>query len=155
MKVIRKVYKGFKMLDNNSKILLVEDNPVDIDLTKRAFKKQNIDCEIQIANDGEEACKALKDWENGISSPPSIILLDLKMPRMNGFDVLKVFKNSEIGRNIPIIVLTSSNEEKDINTAYEYGANSYLLKPIDYGEFLNLVQIIINYWFGINCFASN
>ena len=155
MKAIRKVYKGFKMLDNNSKILLVEDNPVDIDLTKRAFKKQNIDCEIQIANDGEEACKALKDWENGISSPPSIILLDLKMPRMNGFDVLKVFKNSEIGRNIPIIVLTSSNEEKDINTAYEYGANSYLLKPIDYGEFLNLVQIIINYWFGINCFESN
>ena len=146
---------GEKMFDNNTKILLVEDNPVDIDLTKRAFKKQNIDCEIQIANDGEEACLALKDWESGNTAPPNIILLDLKMPRMNGFDVLKVFKNSEISRSIPIIVLTSSNEEKDINTAYEFGANSYLLKPIDYGEFLNLVQVIVNYWFGINCFASD
>ena len=145
---------GNKIFENNTKILLVEDNPVDIDLTKRAFQKQNIDCEIQIANDGEEACKALKDWENGITDPPNIILLDLKMPRMNGFDVLKVFKNSEISRSIPIIVLTSSNEEKDINTAYEYGANSYLLKPIDYGEFLNLVQVIVNYWFGINCYAT-
>ena len=143
------------MFDNNTKILLVEDNPVDIDLTKRAFKKQNLDCEIQIANDGEEACQALKDWESGNTTPPNIILLDLKMPRMNGFDVLKVFKNSEVSRSIPIIVLTSSNEEKDINAAYEYGANSYLLKPIDYGEFLDLVQVIVNYWFGINCFASD
>ena len=139
----------------DTKILLVEDNPVDIDLTKRAFKKQNIECEIQIANDGEEAFQALKDWENGLTTPPTIILLDLKMPRMNGFDVLKIFKKSKISRNIPIIVLTSSNEEKDINAAYEYGANSYLLKPIDYGEFLNLVQVIVNYWFGINCFSDN
>lgn len=141
--------------ESPTKILLVEDNPVDIDLTRRAFKKQNIECDIQIANDGEEACRALSDWENGLIEPPNIILLDLKMPRMNGFDVLKVFKKSEISRNIPIIVLTSSNEEKDINMAYEYGANSYLLKPIDYGEFLNLVQIIVNYWFGINCYATD
>jgi CheY-like chemotaxis protein len=152
---VRKKGMPNTIFDANTKILLVEDNPVDIDLTKRAFKKQNIECEIQIANDGEEACRALSDWENGRTEPPNIILLDLKMPRMNGFDVLKVFKNSEISRNIPIIVLTSSNEEKDINKAYQYGANSYLLKPIDYGEFLNLVQIIINYWFGINCYATD
>jgi CheY-like chemotaxis protein len=144
-----------KLFETNMKILLVEDNPVDVDLTKRAFKKQNIECEIQIANDGEEAFQALKDWENGITTPPTIILLDLKMPRMNGFDVLKIFKKSKVSRNIPIIVLTSSNEEKDIKTAYEFGANSYLLKPIDYGEFLNLVQIISTYWFGINCFSNN
>ncbi|MBI9051486.1 MAG: response regulator [Anaerolineaceae bacterium] len=144
-----------KSYENNAKILLVEDNPVDIDLTKRAFIKQNINCQIQIANDGEEAYHALKDWEEGKQTPPTIVLLDLKMPRMNGFDVLKAFKQSPSSRSIPIIVLTSSNEEKDITAAYEYGANSYLLKPIDYGEFLILIQSIANYWLNTNCFANN
>jgi CheY-like chemotaxis protein len=135
-----------KMIEKNTKILLIEDNPVDIDLTERAFKKQNINCTIEIAKDGEEACQALQLWEGGQTDPPNIILLDLKMPRMDGFDVLKVIKNSPTSRMIPIIVLTSSSDDTDINAAYHHGANSYLLKPIDYGQFLILIQTIADYW---------
>jgi CheY-like chemotaxis protein len=134
-----------------AKILLVEDNPVDIDLTQRAFRKLNINCTILVAKDGEEACQALSQWEAGKDEIPSIILLDLKMPRMNGFDFLKVIRQSSTSHSIPIIVLTSSNEENDIDTAYQYGANSYLLKPIEYDHFLSLIQIISNYWLEKNC----
>lgn len=140
--------------DKPAKILLVEDNPVDIDLTQRAFRKQNINCSIQIAKDGEEACNALQRWEKGEDEPPMIILLDLKMPRMNGFDFLKVIKQSPASKSIPTIVLTSSNEENDINSAYQLGANSYLLKPIEYGQFLTLIQMICTYWLEQNCFTK-
>ena len=141
-------------IDRPAKILLVEDNPVDIDLTQRAFRKQNINCTLQIAKDGEEACNALERWEKGEDEPPMIILLDLKMPRMNGFDFLKVIKQSSSSRNIPTIVLTSSNEEMDILNAYQSGANSYLLKPIEYGQFLSLIQTVCNYWLTENCLAK-
>lgn len=133
------------------KILLVEDNPVDIDLTLRAFRKQNVSCCIDVAKDGEEAIELIQKWQNGEEIAPEIILMDLKMPRLDGFDVLRVLKQSPVYHKIPVIVLTSSNEENDIDLAYHLGANSYLLKPIDYAKFVSLIQLIINYWIIENC----
>jgi len=133
-------------LNPKEKILLIEDNPVDIDLTQRAFKKQLINCTIEIARDGEEANRAIQRWKQGLESPPKIILMDLKMPRMDGFDVLRIIKQSPIEKIIPVIVLSSSNEENDILSAYRLGANSYLVKPIDYNKFLSLIQMIVQYW---------
>ncbi len=133
------------------KILLIEDNPVDIDLTQRAFSKQMINCTIEISRDGEEANEAIQRWEAGLETPPAIILMDLKMPRMDGFDVLKILRQYPMSSKIPVIVLTSSNEETDISKAYQLGANSYLLKPIDYSKFVSLVQMVVQYWLGINC----
>jgi CheY-like chemotaxis protein len=137
--------------ENKSKILLVEDNPVDIDLTQRAFKKQLFHCTVDISRDGEEANQAIQRWEEGLETPPDLILMDLKMPRMDGFDVLKILRQSPKSCRIPVIILTSSNEETDISTAYQLGANSYLLKPIDYSKFVSLIQMIIQYWLELNC----
>jgi len=137
--------------EHKSKILLVEDNPVDIDLTQRAFRKHMLNCTIEISRDGEEANKAIQRWETGLEPPPDIILMDLKMPRMDGFDVLKILKQSPKSCLIPVIILTSSNEEADIVTAYQLGANSYLLKPIDYSKFVSLIQMIVQYWLELNC----
>ena len=140
--------------DVTPKILLIEDNPVDIDLTQRAFRKQTIKCTIDISRDGEEANEAIQRWEEGLETPPAIILMDLKMPRMDGFDVLKILRQYPMSSKIPVIVLTSSNEEIDISKAYQLGANSYLLKPIDYSKFVSLVQMIVEYWLGINCMVK-
>jgi CheY-like chemotaxis protein len=138
-------------LEEKAKILLVEDNPVDIDLTLRAFKKQMGHFNIEIAKDGEEASQTIQRWISGEEAPPDIILMDLKMPRMDGFDVLKILKQSPVSSAIPVIILTSSNEENDIVAAYQLGANSYLLKPIDYSKFLTLIQLIVQYWIEENC----
>lgn len=137
--------------EHKSKILLVEDNPVDIDLTQRAFKKQMLHCTVEISRDGEEANQAIQRWENGLEIPPDLILMDLKMPRMDGFDVLRILRQSPKSCKIPVIILTSSNEETDVSTAYQLGANSYLLKPIDYSKFVTLIQMIIQYWLELNC----
>jgi CheY-like chemotaxis protein len=134
-----------------SKIYLVEDNPVDIDLTQRAFKKQMLHCTVDISRDGEEANQAIQRWEAGLEIPPDLILMDLKMPRMDGFDVLRILRQSPKSCSIPVVILTSSNEETDIITAYQLGANSYLLKPIDYSKFVTLIQMIIQYWLELNC----
>ena len=126
-------------------ILLVEDNPLDIDLTLRAFKKQRMLNPIQVARDGEEAVSWIPRWEAG-EPLPLIILMDLKLPKIDGLQVIRKYKEHPKLKRIPIVVLTSSSENKDIETAYEYGANSYIIKPVDFEKFVSIASEIELYW---------
>lgn len=133
----------------NSPILLVEDNPVDIDLTIRAFKKKNLANPIVIARDGEEAIGWISKWDQG-SKVPVIILLDLKLPKFSGLEVLKELKTHEKYKTIPVVVLTSSSEDIDIETAYKLGANSYIVKPVEFKAFIEVAAQIELYWNVLN-----
>ena len=128
-------------------ILLVEDNPMDIDLTLRAFKKEGL-TNIEIARDGEEALSYIPKWEAG-DLLPLIVLMDLKLPKVNGLEVTRSFKEHPKLKVIPIVVLTSSSEDKDIKTAYKYGANSYIVKPVDFNKFASVAAEINLYWIGM------
>jgi two-component system response regulator len=137
-----------------SDVLLVEDNPDDIELTKRAFQKNNITNKLVIAHDGVETLDYLfgrgKYKGRDISNVPKFILLDLKMPKVDGLQVLKQIREQEITRYIPVIILTSSQDKKDILNGYELGANSYIIKPIDFVQFHQVVQQIASYWLVLN-----
>jgi len=137
------------MSHQNRPILLIEDNPMDIDLTKRAFTKRKVLNTIELARDGEEALGFLERWETG-EPMPVVILLDLKLPKINGLELLKIFKTHPEYHTIPIIVLTSSAEDNDIQTAYELGANSYIVKPVDFEKFVEVAAHIDIYWNVIN-----
>lgn len=134
---------------NNHPILLVEDNPVDIDLTIRAFKKRNLNNPIQIARNGEEALKYIEKWNAG-DQTPVVILLDLKMPKVDGLEVLKVLKTHEKYATIPVVVLTTSSDNKDIEKAYKLGANSYIVKPVNFDKFVEVASQIELYWNVLN-----
>ena len=133
----------------NNPILLVEDNPLDLDLTLRAFSSQKLTNPIQIARDGEEALAFITKWENGEPSPV-VILLDLKLPKMNGLEVLKAIKAHPVYKTIPVVILTTSAESSDIKSAYELGANSYIMKPVDYEKFIDVAKQIELYWTVLN-----
>lgn len=126
-------------------ILLVEDNPLDVDLTLRAFKRRNLVNPVHVARDGEEALAWMPLWEAG-ETQPAVILLDLNMPRVDGLSVLRSLKTRDGLRRIPIVILTTSKEDRDINTAYDLGANSYIVKPVDFDNFLQVAQQIELYW---------
>ncbi|CAE6494806.1 MAG TPA: response regulator [Nitrosomonas nitrosa] len=126
-------------------ILLVEDNPLDVDLTLRAFKRRNLVNPVHVARDGEEALAWIPLWEAG-ETQPAVILLDLNMPRIDGLSVLRSLKTRDGLRRIPIVILTTSKEDRDINTAYDLGANSYIVKPVDFDNFLQVAQQIELYW---------
>lgn len=126
-------------------ILLVEDNPMDIDLTVRAFKKQGLGNPIEIARDGEEALAWITRWQTG-EPLPLIVLMDLKLPKVGGLEVVRIFKSQPRLKLVPIVVLTSSSQDKDITTAYEYGANSYIVKPVDFDKFVAVASEIEMYW---------
>jgi CheY-like chemotaxis protein len=130
-------------------ILLVEDNPMDIDLTRRAFVRRKLANPVEVAKDGEEALAYLSRWEAG-APLPIIILLDLKLPKVDGLEVLRQLKSHPQFHTIPVIVLTSSNEDKDIQTAYKLGANSYITKPVDFDKFLDVAGNIEIYWLAVN-----
>ena len=132
-------------VDPKRPILLIEDNPLDIDLTQRAFKKRHILNPIEVSRDGEEAIGWISRWDAG-EPLPLIILLDLKLPKLNGLEVLKVIKGHPKYNVIPTVVLTSSSEDKDIETAYQLGANSYIVKPVDYDKFVAVASEIEIYW---------
>ena len=125
--------------------MLVEDNPLDIDLTLRAFKKQGLLNPIEIARDGEEAVSWIPRWEAG-EPLPLIVLLDLKLPRIDGLEVLRRFKEKPRIKLVPVVVLTSSSQDRDITTAYEFGANSYIVKPVDFDKFVSVAAEIELYW---------
>jgi CheY-like chemotaxis protein len=132
-------------------ILLVEDNPDDVFITKRAWKKGQIKNELYVVNDGEEALKLLHKEEEYLDvQTPCLILLDIKMPKMDGFQVLNNVKNDDELRSIPVIVLTSSDRINDIEKAYELGCNSYIVKPVDFNKFLNAIIQIESYWLTIS-----
>lgn len=135
------------------KILLVEDNPDDELLTLRALKKNNIANEVVVARDGQEALDYL--FSEGCHagqerSLPEIILLDIKLPKVDGLEVLRRIRADERTRRIPTIILTTSNETIDIETSYDCGCNSYIRKPVDYEQFLEAVRELGLYWLVLN-----
>ncbi|MDO8335040.1 MAG: response regulator [Nitrosomonas sp.] len=130
-------------------ILLVEDNPLDVDLTLRAFQRRKLVNPILVARDGEEALAWVPRWEAG-EIQPVVILLDLNMPRIDGLTVLRTLKAHSVLRRIPIVILTTSNEDRDIQTAYDLGVNSYIVKPVGFDNFMEVAQHIELYWCVLN-----
>lgn len=137
-----------------STILLVEDNPDDEMLALRAFKKNNITNEVNVARDGVEALDFLfaRGAYQGrdLTQQPSLILLDLKLPKMDGLEVLKALRANEHTRLIPVVVMTTSKEEDDLVRSYSYGANSYIRKPVDFNQFIDAVRQVGLYWLVLN-----
>ena len=132
-------------------ILMAEDNPDDVLITRRAWKKGLIKNKLYIVKNGEEALKFLYKQGAHVNAPtPSLMLLDLKMPRVDGFEVLKVIKQDPWLKKMPVIVLTTSDREKDIQLAYDLGCNSYIVKPVNYDNFLKAVVDIQRYWIILN-----
>ncbi len=134
------------------KILLVEDNPDDELLTIRALKKNNIANDIIVARDGVEALDNLFDNDtNKVIDPlPTLIILDLNLPKIDGLEVLKRIKDNDQTKYIPVVVLTSSDEQKDILTSYGLGVNSYIRKPVDFNRFIEVAASIGLYWLVMN-----
>lgn len=138
----------------NKFVLLVEDNLDDVELTIRAFNKSNLLNEIIVANDGIEAIECLsgtgKFEGRDKDHLPSLILLDLKMPRMGGLEVLKHIRSDERLKLIPVVILTSSKEEQDVLNGYLLGANSYIRKPVDFKQFMEATKELGLYWLLLN-----
>src|SRR5512141_595267 len=130
-------------------ILLIEDNPMDVDLTRRAFARRKLVNPLEIARDGPEALDYIRRWESG-DLLPVVILLDLKLPKLDGLEVLRRFKSHPVARVIPVVVLSTSAEERDIQTAYQLGANSYIVKPVDFDRFMDVAAQIDQYWLLLN-----
>jgi CheY-like chemotaxis protein len=130
-------------------VLLVEDNPSDVELTLRALQKRHMANRIMVARDGVEALTML--LPDGAPGPqPKVVLLDLKLPKVNGLEVLRRLKSDERTRNIPVVVLTSSGEGPDIAESYRLGANSYIVKPVDFEAFSRAVCDAGLYWLLLN-----
>lgn len=130
-------------------IMLVEDNPLDVDLTLRAFQRRKLANPVVVARDGEEALAWVARWEAG-EMKPAVILLDLNIPRIDGLAVLRTMKTHQTLRRIPIVVLTTSSEDRDMHAAYDLGVNSYIVKPVDFDNFMNVAQQIEMYWCVLN-----
>ncbi|MFA7534925.1 MAG: response regulator [Desulfuromonadales bacterium] len=135
-------------------ILLVEDNPQDAELTIRALQKRHLANKLHLAEDGAEAldfifCRGAHAGRQ-IDQPPRLILLDLKLPKVDGLEVLRTLKADERTRSIPVVVVTSSREDPDIQTAYALGANSYVVKPVDFASFMEAVGHLGFYWLLVN-----
>lgn len=133
------------MSDSLPPILLVEDNPMDLDLTLRAFNKRRFINAIEVARDGEEALAYIARWDAG-EPVPAVILLDINMPKVNGLEVLAQLKRHPVYRRIPVVVLTSSREDRDLASAYDLGVNSYIEKPVSFNKFMEVADQIELYW---------
>ena len=135
-------------------ILLVEDNQDDVELTLHALRKENLANNIHVARDGEEALEFLfcngTHADRSFEQPPKLILLDLKLPKVDGMEVLKRVKGDPRTKTIPVVILTSSKEERDLVSSYNLGANSYIQKPVDFDQFRNTVKEAGLYWLVIN-----
>lgn len=147
---------------NESKIieiLLVEDNDVDAELTLRALKKHHLSNHINRMVDGQEIIDYFFDPDGSpkVISPhiPQLILLDLKLPKLSGLEVLKILKNDPATKKIPIVVLTSSTEDTDIEECYRLGVNSYIVKPVEFDKFMDSVQKLGFYWLLLNKYTAN
>jgi two-component system, response regulator len=135
-------------------ILLVEDTPYDVELTLRALTKKNIVNPVHVVGDGAEALDFLfarGSYENrDVNNTPKVILLDLKLPKVDGLEVLKTIKGDDSLKTIPVVVLTSSREEQDVVRSYRLGVNSYIVKPVDFEKFLEAVSSMGLYWLLLN-----
>lgn len=142
--------KSYEIVD----ILIVEDNPNDAELAIRALKKGNLSNKIFTVENGAEAIEYLNCTGNYsdrcAENKPKVIFLDLKLPKINGLEVLKVIKSNPNLKTIPVVILTSSSEDPDINEAYKLGANSYVVKPVDFDKFIESVKSLGFYWLLIN-----
>jgi two-component system response regulator len=137
----------------NKAILLVEDNPDDVRLTRRAFKQSNIANELVVMTNGVEALEyllAAGQAGDGVQALPAVVLLDLKLPKMDGLELLKRIRAEVRLRRLPVVVLTSSKEDLDILRSYDLGANSYIRKPVNFDEFLGAVHQLGLYWLLLN-----
>jgi two-component system response regulator len=135
-------------------ILIVEDDPRDAELTLRALRKNNLANNVYVAEDGEEAldfffCRG-KFAQRDPSSPPKVVLLDLKLPKVNGLEILKAIKGDDRTKHIPVVIVTSSREEPDVKRAYELGVNSYVVKPVDFDQFVSAMSSLGLYWLLVN-----
>lgn len=139
---------------NHRTILLVEDNPQDEMLTLRALRKVNLANHVDVVRDGQQALDYLNgvgDFAARAGSPlPAVVLLDLNLPRIGGLEVLQRLRNDERTRLLPVVILTSSDEDRDRMRSYEHGANSYVRKPLDFGEFAETVARLGVYWLATN-----
>jgi chemotaxis family two-component system response regulator Rcp1 len=136
-------------MNNTINILLVEDNAADVDLTREMLSSTKFDIKLSVATDGVEAI----DYLNGVGSwsepgQPTLILLDLNLPRKNGREVLAVLKSHDELRRIPVIILSSSNSKKDVTSCYNLGANCYIVKPVELDAYRGLVQRLEDFWLG-------
>jgi CheY-like chemotaxis protein len=135
-------------------ILLVEDNPSDIGLTKRALVKHRVTNELVVAEDGQEALDYLFGTGaftgRDVTELPTVVLLDLKLPKLNGLEVLKRIRDNPRTRRLPVVVLTTSKDEQDIINSYDLGANSYIRKPVDFNQFAEALRQLGLYWLVLN-----
>ena len=135
------------------RILLVEDDPKDVELTLTALEEYNLANEVIVARDGEEALEYLYSrgkFKTRSSDNPAVVLLDLKLPKVDGLEVLKQIKSEEKLRMMPVVVLTSSKEEKDMVASYKLGVSAYVVKPVDFHEFVNAIKELGVFWAIIN-----
>ena len=130
-------------------VLIIEDRVIDLDLTKRALARHHVINPIQTARDGEEALAYLQRWEDG-EPLPVFILLDIKLPKVSGLSVLSAIKNHPRFRTIPVVMLTGSEDDLDIQEAYKLGCNSYIVKPVDFDKFMDIASRIGIYWYAMN-----
>jgi len=142
------------MVENIVDIVLVEDNPADVELTLRALKKFHVANKIVVLNDGQQALDYFfargSYAERDTMKQPKVILLDLKLPKIDGLEVLRELKKHDRTRPIPVVVLTSSREESDLVESYKMGVNSYLVKPVDFDQFMESVRNLGLYWLLLN-----
>ena len=142
------------MNQNEIEILLVEDDPNDVELALRALRRNKLANQIHVARDGEEALDYLfgRGPHSGrnLDAQPKLILLDLKLPKINGLEVLREIKGDPRTRPVPVVVMTSSREQRDMLEGYELGVNSYIQKPIDFDQFQRVIQDLGYYWLVVN-----
>ncbi|MCO7225884.1 response regulator [Pleionea sp. CnH1-48] len=139
-----------KAVKNSVKLLLVEDNPGDIELARHAFEHTNVDIDVYVAEDGCDAVDFLRKGEVSSSIPrPDLILLDINLPKMNGFETLEKIKSNESFKSIPVVMLTSSSSVKDVKASYQRHANSYLNKPVNLSDYLGMANEVSEFWFKI------
>ena len=134
-------------------ILLVEDNPKDLELTLVALEKTHLANEVIIARDGEEALDYLlyrAAWKERTKGNPAVVLLDLKLPKVDGLEVLQTIRNDQELRRLPVVILTSSREEQDLMRSYELGVNAYVVKPVGFNEFIQAIQELGIFWAVLN-----
>lgn len=129
-------------------ILIIEDNPSDLELSLHALRKYNLTNNIEVVRDGAEALKTL--FQNDARQYPKVILLDLNLPKISGLDVLRRIKSEPKTNSIPVVVMTSSREDKDLDKCYDLGVNSYVVKPVDFRQFTDAIQQVGLYWLLLN-----
>lgn len=142
------------MLTGEAEILLVEDNPNDVELTLHALRKEHLSNRIHVARDGEEALEFLfcrgTYRHRSFDHPPKVVILDLKLPKVDGLEVLRQLKNDTRTHGIPVTILTSSKEDRDLAESHQLGVNSYIQKPVDFDQFREIVKQLGLYWLVVN-----